>query len=93
VIEAGNLLIDGSFTPLAWDIARNVSKVLQFKHEIIIEWLDGACQNEAWQNDASQNDVSQDDASPDDAPQGDKSPAYGYGYDHSYAFVFQNINA
>ncbi|MCL2518368.1 MAG: site-specific DNA-methyltransferase [Oscillospiraceae bacterium] len=57
VIEVSNLLIDGVFTPLAWDIAGSVCKELVFKQEIIIEW----------------------------------EPTYGFGYDHSYAFIFQNI--
>jgi DNA modification methylase len=60
VIEVSNLLIDGVFTPLAWDIAQCICKVLLFKQEFIIEW------------------------------QSDNTPAYGFGYDHSYVFVFQN---
>jgi DNA modification methylase len=63
VVEVGNLLIDGVFTPLAWDIAGSIGTVLTFKQEMIIEW-----ENEA-------------------------SPAYGFGYDHSYALVFQNGGA
>ena len=38
VIEVSNLLIDGTFTPLAWDIAQSVGTVLPFKQEIVIEW-------------------------------------------------------
>ena len=60
VVEVGNLLIDGVFTPLAWDIAQAISSVLSFKQEIIIDWQSGAV------------------------------PAYGFGYDHSYALIFQN---
>jgi DNA modification methylase len=60
VVEVSNLLIDGVFTPLAWDVAGSIGTVLAFKQEIIIEW------------------------------QSDTSPAYGFGYDHSYALIFQN---
>ena len=60
VVEASNLLIDGVFTPLAWDIAQVIGSILSFKQEIIIDW------------------------------QCDTVPAYGFGYDHSYALVFQN---
>lgn len=60
VIEASNLLIDGHFTPLAWDIARSVGAILSFRQEIIIDW------------------------------QRDAALAYGFGYDHSYALVFQH---
>ena len=60
VIEVSNLLIDGVFTPLAWDIAGSVGTKLYFEKEIIIEW------------------------------ESDSTPAYGFGYDHSYALVFQN---
>ena len=38
VIEVSNLLIDGTFTPLAWDIAHSVGTVLPFIQEIVIEW-------------------------------------------------------
>ena len=60
VVEASNLLIDGTFTPLAWDITRAIGSVLCFRREIIIDW------------------------------QSDSTPAYGFGYDHSYALIFQN---
>lgn len=60
VVEASNLIIDDEFTPLAWDIANNLSNVLTLKQEIVLEW------------------------------QSDTSPAYGFGYDHSYALVFQS---
>ena len=38
VIEAANLKKQGHVTPLAWDIAREVSKILHFKGEIMIVW-------------------------------------------------------
>lgn len=38
VIEAANLKKDGHVTTLAWDIAREVSKVLHFEGEIMIGW-------------------------------------------------------
>jgi len=60
VIEVSNLRIDGVFTPLAWDIAASVDRVLMFEQEIVLEWRN------------------------------DYSPAYGFGYDHSYALVFRN---
>lgn len=60
VVEISNLIIDDVFTPLAWDVAKSVGRVLPLKNEIIIKWLS------------------------------DKSPAYGFGYDHSYALVFKN---
>ena len=60
VIEVSNLIIDGEFTPLAWDVAKSIADVLTLEHEFVIEW------------------------------QGDSSPTYGFGYDHSYALVFRN---
>jgi len=60
VIEVSNLVLNGEFTPLAWDVAKSIGDVLPFKQEIVIEW------------------------------QSDTSPAYGFGYDHSYALIFQN---
>jgi len=59
-VEVSNLLIDNIFTPLAWDIAESINKILPMKQEIIINW------------------------------QTDKTPAYGFGFDHSYALIFQN---
>jgi hypothetical protein len=38
VIEAANLKKQGHVTTLAWDIAREVSKVLHFEGEIMIGW-------------------------------------------------------
>jgi len=56
-------MINGVFTPLAWDIAESVNSVLTLKQEIILEW------------------------------ENDTSPAYGFGYDHSYAIIFQKTEA
>ncbi len=38
LIEVANLIIDDIMTPLAWDICKAISKVLNFKKEIIICW-------------------------------------------------------
>ncbi len=38
VIEVSNLKHKGVLTPLAWDIAREVSKIMHFKGEIIVNW-------------------------------------------------------
>ena len=38
VIEAANLKKDGHVTTLAWDIAREVSKILHFEGETLIGW-------------------------------------------------------
>jgi hypothetical protein len=38
VIEAANLKKQGSVTTLAWDIAREVSRMLHFEGEIVIGW-------------------------------------------------------
>ncbi len=38
VIEAANLKGSSGLTPLAWDIAAAVSKVLVFEGEIVLEW-------------------------------------------------------
>jgi len=38
VIEAANLRVGEQVTPLAWDIARAVSRVLTFQGEIVVEW-------------------------------------------------------
>jgi len=38
LIEVSNLMIDGVFTPLAWDVAESVGRTLTLKHEVIIEW-------------------------------------------------------
>jgi DNA modification methylase len=38
VIEAANLKKNGHITTLAWDIAREVSKVLHFEGEMILGW-------------------------------------------------------
>jgi len=60
VVEVSNLLIDGVFTPLAWDIAQAIGSTLYFRQEIVIHWQSNAV------------------------------PTYGFGYDHSYALIFQN---
>jgi len=38
VIEAANLRVGDQVTPLAWDIARAVSRVLTFQGEIVVAW-------------------------------------------------------
>ena len=38
ILEVSNLKRDGEITPLAWDIAREVSKVFHFEGEIVIIW-------------------------------------------------------
>lgn len=38
VIEAANLKLTGEVTPLAWDIAREVGRVLSFEGEIVVCW-------------------------------------------------------
>ena len=38
IIEVSNIIRYGTVTTLAWDIARSVSEVLEFKKEIVVEW-------------------------------------------------------
>ena len=38
VIEIANLKRDGQVTTLAWDVAREVSKVLRFEGEVVVGW-------------------------------------------------------
>lgn len=38
VIEVANLKIGGLFTPLAWDVAEQVGRVLHFEGEVIVCW-------------------------------------------------------
>ncbi|NLD47105.1 MAG: site-specific DNA-methyltransferase, partial [Clostridiaceae bacterium] len=38
IIEISNIIKDGVFTKLAWDVANSVSEVLTLEKEIIIHW-------------------------------------------------------
>ncbi|HEY7127216.1 MAG TPA: DNA methyltransferase [Ktedonobacterales bacterium] len=38
VVEVSNLKKSGAVTPLAWDIAHQISQVLHFEGEIVVEW-------------------------------------------------------
>ena len=38
VLEAANLRVGDQVTPLAWDIARAISRVLTFQGEIVVAW-------------------------------------------------------
>lgn len=37
-VEIANIKIDGEVTALAWDVSKEISKVLKFEGEIIIKW-------------------------------------------------------
>lgn len=59
IIEVSNLKHDDApVTTLAWDMAREIEKVMRFRGEIVITW----------------------------------EPTSGFGYDHSYALVFEKLN-
>jgi hypothetical protein len=38
VLEVANLKVDGRVTPLAWDVAQEVSTVLRFEGEVVVDW-------------------------------------------------------
>ncbi len=38
VLEVANLKLEGQVTPLAWDVAQEVSRVLHFEGEVVICW-------------------------------------------------------
>ena len=38
VVEVSNLKIQSKVTTLAWDVAKEISKVLHFEGEIVIKW-------------------------------------------------------
>jgi DNA modification methylase len=77
VIEISNIVRNGIYTPLAWDVARKVSEVIPLVKEIVINW-----QSENRPAVIGKPVPAYDGRS--------RSGRYGFGFDHSYCLIFRN---